>query len=143
SENAVLAMNGFAADGVSLVKRLGQRMEWYKHAHDKEMSTPALAQMLSNTLYYRRFFPYYTFSLLGGVDEKGQGVVYSFDPVGSYKPELYRAGGSAAALIQPFLDNQVGFKNQQGVEKQLLPLDTVIRIARDAFTSATERDIYT
>ncbi|CAG8499498.1 12426_t:CDS:2, partial [Acaulospora colombiana] len=140
---AVLAMNGYSADGISLVKRLGQRMEWYKHAHDKEMSTPALAQMLSNTLYYRRFFPYYTFSLLGGLDEKGQGVVYSFDPVGSYKAELYKCGGSASRLIQPFLDSQVGFKNQQNVEKHFLPLEQVIRLARDAFTSATERDIYT
>jgi 20S proteasome alpha/beta subunit len=37
----------------------------------------------------------------------GKGVVYSFDPVGSYERQVCRAGGSAAALIQPFLDNQV------------------------------------
>jgi 20S proteasome alpha/beta subunit len=33
--------------------------------------------------------------------------VYSFDPVGSFEREPYRAGGSGASLIQPFLDNQV------------------------------------
>uniref|UniRef100_A0A1D1XLR7 Proteasome subunit beta n=1 Tax=Anthurium amnicola TaxID=1678845 RepID=A0A1D1XLR7_9ARAE len=143
TEKAVLATNGFAADGLSLTKRLGQKLEWYKHAHDKEMSTPALAQMLSNTLYYKRFFPYYVFSLLGGLDEKGRGVVYSYDPVGSFEAELYRTGGSSAALIQPFLDNQVGLKNQQGAQRTPLALDTAIRITKDAFTSATERDIYT
>ena len=37
----------------------------------------------------------------------GKGCVYSFDPVGSYERETYRAGGSAAAMLQPLLDNQV------------------------------------
>ncbi|CAB4384572.1 N-terminal nucleophile aminohydrolase [Rhizophagus irregularis] len=143
TEKAVLATNGFAADGLALTKRLGQKLEWYKHAHDKEMSTPALAQMLANTLYYKRFFPYYTFNLLGGIDEQGRGVLYSFDPVGSMGTEVCRAGGSSAALIQPFLDNQVALKNQQGVQQTPLSLEAAIRITKDSFTSATERDIYT
>jgi len=37
----------------------------------------------------------------------GKGCVYSFDPVGSYEREVYRAGGSAGAILQPLLDNQV------------------------------------
>ena len=38
---------------------------------------------------------------------EGRGCVYSFDPVGSYEREAYRAGGSAGAILQPLLDNQV------------------------------------
>jgi 20S proteasome subunit beta 6 len=142
-DKAVLASNGFGADGISLVKRLKQKIEWYKHAHDKEMTTPALAQMLSITLYMKRFFPYYIFNILAGIDENGKGVVYSFDPVGSHEPLVCCAGGSASALIQPFLDNQVGFNNQRNAEKVLLPLDKALTIAKDAFTSAVERDMYT
>ncbi len=37
----------------------------------------------------------------------GKGAIYSFDPVGSYERETYRAGGSAASMLQPLLDNQV------------------------------------
>lgn len=37
----------------------------------------------------------------------GKGCIYSFDPVGSYERETYRAGGSAASMLQPLLDNQV------------------------------------
>jgi 20S proteasome subunit beta 6 len=107
------------------------------------MSVTALAQMLSITLYQRRFFPYYSFCILGGVDEAGKGAVYCYDAVGSFEREYCRASGSASALIQPFLDNQIGKKNMEGVTFETMELNDVIRIVKDAFTSATERDIYT
>lgn len=37
----------------------------------------------------------------------GKGAVYSFDPVGSYQRDSFKAGGSASAMLQPLLDNQV------------------------------------
>jgi 20S proteasome subunit beta 6 len=60
------------ADAVTLVKRVGQRLEWYSHKHDKQMSAPATAQMLSTMLYGKRFFPYYVWNTLGGLDENGK-----------------------------------------------------------------------
>ncbi|OAD75212.1 hypothetical protein PHYBLDRAFT_110897 [Phycomyces blakesleeanus NRRL 1555(-)] len=143
SETSVIAMNGFHADGLTLKKVLDQRLKWYKFSHDKDMSCTALAQMLSITLYQKRFFPYYSFCVLGGVDDEGKGAVYCYDGIGSYERETCRASGSASALIQPFLDNQIGRKNQQNADKTPLDLPTVIGIVKDAFTSATERDIYT
>lgn len=75
-------------------------------------------------LYQRRFFPFYVYNILGGIEDDGvssfppislhefnlhlgSGAVYSFDPVGSYERETCRAAGAASTLVQPFLDNQV------------------------------------
>merc|ERR1711998_578583 len=58
SPKCVLTTSGMQADMSVLFKMLRVRSEQYKHAHDKDMPTPGVAQMLANTLYGRRFFPY-------------------------------------------------------------------------------------
>lgn len=107
------------------------------------MSCNAVAAMLSTILYYRRFFPYYTYNLIAGIDEDGKGAVYSFDPVGSYQREQCRAAGSASSMLQPILDNQIECKNQANVVKKELSKEKAIELVKDVFISAAERDIYT
>ncbi|GJE92585.1 proteasome subunit [Phanerochaete sordida] len=145
TDRAVLAVNGFAADGNMFVKKVKQRLEWYRHAHAKDMPLRAIARLIQTMLYAQRFFPYYVYNILGGIEEDGTGAVYSFDPVGSYEREACRAAGAAQALVQPFLDNQIYFKNQQapvGSSHPVhLPLQDVLSIVIDSFTSATERHI--
>lgn len=144
TDKAVLAVNGFAADGNMFVKKVKQRLEWYRHAHSKDMSLKAIARLIQTMLYAKRFFPYYVYNILGGIEEDGSGAVYSFDPVGSYERETCRAAGAAQALVQPFLDNQIYFKNQKpvsGPHPTHLPLQRVIALVTDSFTSATERHI--
>ncbi|KAK9500307.1 hypothetical protein O3M35_001591 [Rhynocoris fuscipes] len=118
-------------------------MKMYLYEHNKEMSTSAVAQMLSITLYYKRFFPYYVSNILAGLDINGKGVVASYDPIGHYELARYRAGGSAGALLQPLLDNQLGMKNQQNVEDKSYSLEKALAIVKDTFISAAERDIFT
>lgn len=145
TERAVLAVNGFAADGNMFVKKVKQRLEWYRHAHAKEMPLRAIARLIQTMLYAQRFFPYYVNNILGGIEEDGSGAVYSFDPVGSYEREACRAAGAASSLVQPFLDNQIYFKNQTPApgtsHPTHLPLPDVLSIVIDSFTSATERHI--
>lgn len=109
TDKAVLATSGMRADQVTLHKVLDARIRQYYQTHRKQMSTPSIAQMLSNTLYYKRFFPYYTFNVLGGIDEEGKGCVYGYDAIGSYQRYPVACSGTANALIQPILDNQVSF----------------------------------
>lgn len=79
----------------------------YHHSAGKDMSSAAAAQLLSVTLYYRRFFPYYAFNMIAGLDEEGRGAVYGYDAVGSFKRDEYGAMGSGQNFIMPILDNIV------------------------------------
>lgn len=80
--------------------------------------------------------------MIVGLDENGAGVVYGYDPVGHSTKTKYLATGSSTALIQPFLDNQVGKQNQANPNKEEISLDTALGIVKDCFISASERDIY-
>ncbi|KAK9454981.1 nucleophile aminohydrolase [Dipodascopsis uninucleata] len=144
----VISANGFSADGETLVRRLGQRVQWYQYNHNKPLAVSSCARLVQTMLYGKRFFPYYVHTIIAGLDEEGRGAVYSFDPVGSYEREQCRAGGAAASLIMPFLDNQVNFKNQmdpatgQPKHATYLTLDQTLKLVKDAFSGATERHIH-
>jgi 20S proteasome subunit beta 6 len=154
TDKCVIVTAGMAADKDTLHNMLKARMVMYEHQHKKQMSTTAIAQMLSNTLYYRRFFPYYTFNLLGGLDDDGQGCIFSYDAIGSYERVFYSANGSGQSLTMPLLDNQVGLHNQTNkvAPKQVpgivpiredLEMAEALELVKDSFTTAGERDIYT
>ncbi|KAM9973239.1 hypothetical protein ACTFIR_012615 [Dictyostelium discoideum] len=144
TKKCVLATSGMQADTIALQKRLKSMLESFEKEHGKPMSTPAIAQFLSNTLYYKRFFPYYTFNLVAGVDEQGEGWIWTYDAVGSHERVKYSSQGSGNQLVIPLLDNQVAKFNQQIVEgNKDVSCEQVVSFVKDSITSAGERDIYT
>ncbi|KAJ2938132.1 hypothetical protein O0L34_g3706 [Tuta absoluta] len=143
SESTVLGATGCWCDTLTLTRLLTARMQMYQHDHNKPMTTPAVAQMLSTMLYYKRFFPYYVSNVLAGLDDEGKGCVYSYDPIGHCERSKFRAGGSAGAQLQPLLDNQIGLQNMQNVTEAPIPKEKALALLKDVFISAAERDIYT
>jgi 20S proteasome subunit beta 6 len=96
----------------------------------------------SNTLYGKRFFPYYTFNLLCGLDENNHGKIFAYDAIGSFDTINYGCKGSGQQLIQPLLDQQMQGYNKKN-PKIPQTKEEVMDLLLDAFHSATERDIYT
>jgi len=143
NNSTVLGCSGCWCDVLSLTRLISVKMKLYKHEHQKEMNTGAVAQMLVTLLYNKRFFPYYVSNVVAGLDEDGQGVVYSYDPVGHCSKETFHAGGSSGALLQPLLDSQVGHRNMNIKPKDPITLEQAIKITKDVFISAAERDILT
>ena len=129
-----------------------------RHEHNEPLTVSAAANMLSTILYYRRFFPYYVMALVCGLDADGHGALFSYDPVGSYAREAFRATGTSGGILQPVLDGLLGLKNRADLvqpfavdvrgdtEKQppvwtTLSKTEALRVAHDAFVAAAERDI--
>lgn len=142
---AVLGSTGCRCDSLTFAKVIQARVKNYLYDHNRTISTPACSQLISTMLYYKRFFPYYVTNILAGLNEEGEGVVYSYDPVGCLVQSRCETGGSSSALIQPFLDNRLSLKNINGnlVEQTVhMPLDEAVKLVKDVFVSAGERDIY-
>ena len=148
NSKVILGTGGFRGDITTLQKLLTAKSTQYEHQHGESMQPHAIAQNLANTLYGKRFFPYYCWNVLAGLDENGVGVVYSYDPVGNYERVRVSVTGSGESLIQPLLDNQLERQHQALGAKPPplhidLELDDAIDLVKDAFVSAGERDIRT
>ncbi len=129
---------GFHGDILTVTNILKGHLSMYRHEHKQEMSTSAIASLLSRTLYYKRFFPYYIHVIIAGLDEHGVGCVYSFDSIGSHERVSYKAAGSAGAILQPMLDNV----RSNDIDMPYND-DKTYDLIKDLFTSAAERDVYT
>lgn len=131
------------ADQITLHKVLLTKIKLYQADMHRDPSIEAIAQMLSTTLYYKRFFPYYTFNLLAGVDKEGKGAVYGYDAIGSFERLDQGAQGSGRSLVQSILDNQVSKNNQLIKSDVNVCCEELQTLCKDAICSAAERDIYT
>lgn len=142
TSKCVIATAGMQSEMLTLHRLLKIRVDLYKHRHRTEPSVTAVAQMLSVILYSKRFFPYYTFNLLAGVDDEGKGAVYGYDAIGSCERGKYHSAGTGGTLMMSILDNRIGKSNQLIPSPNLSKVE-VIDFVKDAMSSAAERDIFT
>ena len=105
TESCVITSGGMVADIETLHKLLIAKVKTYERTFKKSPSVESLAQLLGNTLYSRRFMPFYAFNLLCGLDKNGAGIVYGYDAIGSFDKLTYGVQGSGSELGAPILDN--------------------------------------
>ena len=136
ADNIILSSSGMHADFIALQRYLKARIEIYRSNNKKEPTLDNIAQLLSVTLYQKRFFPYYCFTTLSGKNKDGKFVCFGYDAIGSYEALPNGAQGSGDKLIVPVLDNIIERKGKltENEAKQLV-LETM--------NGATNRDIHT
>lgn len=137
-----ITSSGMVADIDALHKNLITKIKVYERQHRRQPDTESLAKLLSNTLYGRRFMPYYTFNLLCGLTREGAGVVYGYDAIGSFDSLTYGAQGTGVSMAAPLMDNQFVGHNHL-VTKLAEDRQHVEDVAKDVINSIAERDIYT
>jgi 20S proteasome subunit beta 6 len=142
TDKVVIASCGMKADAITLHKMLKARIVLYEHDHRRQPGLVAIAQMLSTVLYGKRFFPYYTFNVLAGVDDQGVGGVYHYDAIGSFERVPYTTSGSGSSLVMSVLDCKIQ-KGNQVIESPELDFEGTINLCKDVMSSVGERDIFT
>jgi len=128
--NFYLSTTGFFADSFEVYTVLCYEVRKYE----------TLAHLLHNILYTRRFFPYYTYCILSGM-EGGVATMYSYDPVGSYQEGKCRCNGSGSVMIQPLLDSWISGENFKDFRQLTFP--ETVELVKKAFDAASERDVKT
>lgn len=135
-----MASSGMYADICALQKNLKARIEIYRSQHKRDPDLGAIANLLSVTLYMRRFFPFYAFNLLAGQKNDGTFAVYGYDAVGSFDQLSYGAQGSGIELIAPVLDNHIGRLKEKG---QDIGKNEATDLMYNIMKGVSNRDIYT
>ena len=105
------------------------------------LATNNVAQLLSNTLYSRRNFPYYSFCVVGGLDQDGKSRVYVYDAIGSMEQVAVATAGTGRELLQPILDRLFSSSGNNKDNTVDCSSEEAITLLTQAYHAVTERDI--
>ena len=125
------ACAGLIADMQILTRQVSAYAKLFELSNGRRISVKAVAKTMSNLLFPRRFFPYFTQTIVGGVDDEGPGL-YILDPIGSIISDKYAVIGSGANIAVGVLEDSY---------KENLSLEEGKTMALRAMRSAIARDI--
>lgn len=125
------ACAGLIADMQILTRQVSAYSKLFELSNGRRISVKAVAKTMSNLLFPRRFFPYFTQTIVGGVDDEGPGL-YILDPIGSIISDKYAVIGSGANIAVGVLEDSY---------KENLSLEEGKNMALRAMRSAIARDI--
>jgi len=129
--NVGAACAGLVADMQILALQISALAKIRKMELKRDIPTNSIAKMLSNMMYERRFFPFLTQVIIGGVVDKPS--IYTLDPLGSVLPDEYAAVGTGAETALGVLDPQF---------KEKMTENEAVELAKKAVKSATLRDSF-
>jgi len=126
------ACAGLISDMQVLTRQIAAHAKIYKYDTGRPMRVKAIAKATANLLFGRRFNPYITQTIVGGIDDEPK--IYVLDPVGSLLEDKYAAIGSGAEIAIGILESE--YKPDITVkEGEELAVRTVkSAVSRDAFS---------
>jgi len=91
------ACAGLVADMQVLIHQVTAYSKLYELDHNRSISVKSVTKAMASLMFERRFFPYITQVIVGGVDDEGPSI-YILDPLGSVLPDKYATVGSGAEI---------------------------------------------
>ena len=100
---------GCASDCESLKRRVRLELDALQSNFPSAstLGVQSVANLLQQILYGRRGFPFYSFCVVAGIDDRdcdGTGAVYVYDAIGSYERVAVGCSGTGREILQPILD---------------------------------------
>lgn len=130
TKNTGAACAGLVSDMQGLIREAKALINLYIIEHGKLPSVNTVAKVVSNYLFGSRFFPYFTETIVGGVDSTGAHI-YVLDPLGSMIEDDYTAVGSGAEIAAGVLETWF---------KPSASLDEISELAVKAVKAGATRD---
>jgi 20S proteasome subunit beta 6 len=140
STNAILATAGMTADLFSLQNQMLIGIQKYKKQNSNKCTISNCAFYLSSILYSKRFFPFFTFNLISGLEKNNQSCIFNFDALGSFEKTFFNCIGNGQTLIQPILDGIFQKKNNNQEKKSGNLFDLLVCIKK-IFLNAAQKNI--
>jgi proteasome beta subunit len=125
------ACAGLIADMQILIRQVAAYVKLYELDHGRRISVNSAAKSMSSILFERRYFPYITQTIVGGIDDEGPSI-YTLDPLGSVLRDKYATAGSGAEIAIGVLETS--YKDDSSIEEGK---DLIVR----AMKSAIARDV--
>lgn len=121
---------GLISDAQAVLRRISAEVRLYELEFHKTMGVKAASKLLSNMLYSQRYFPVFTETMVGGMDEEG-GKLFILDQLGSMIEDRYAAIGSGGSIAIGIVEQ--GYGKDFGVKegKELAIKAVRAAIARD------------
>jgi 20S proteasome subunit beta 6 len=140
--STLVAAAGCASDCDALKRQLTFQLR--AHGDTTTIPTRSVAQLVSQTLYSRRTFPYYSFCVVGGLlnehDDEAGGTVYVYDAIGSMEQVAVATAGTGRELLQPIMDRLFSSSVEERNQVDCSSDEAMTRVI-EAYHAVAEREI--
>jgi proteasome beta subunit len=125
------ACAGIVADMQILTREVTAHLNIYSFEREQSVTVRTAAKLMGSMLFERRYFPYLTQTIVGGIDEGGA-KLFVLDPLGSVIEDKFTSVGSGSEIAMGLLESDF---------KEGMSIEDAKGLVRKAIKAASARDI--